>query len=50
MSTAREMKRLTASLLVSVLVLSFFVLVFAEEEKPSATQKLCEGQVGLGVG
>ncbi len=50
MSTAREMKSLIASPLESGLALSLFVLVFAEEEKPSATQKLCEAQVGLGVG
>ena len=44
------MKRLIVSILVLVLALSLFGLVFAKEEKPDATLKLSEGQVGLGIG
>jgi hypothetical protein len=44
------MKRLIVSVLVLVIALSLFGLVFAKEEKPDATLKLSEGQVGLGIG
>ena len=44
------MKRLIVSVVVLVMALSLFGLVFAKEEKPDATLKLSEGQVGLGIG
>jgi hypothetical protein len=45
------MKRVTASMLVLVMVLVLSVLTFAaEEKKPDATLKLTEGQVGIGIG
>ena len=44
------MKRLAQSALVLVMALSLFGLAFAKDEKPSATLKLSEGQVALGIG
>ena len=44
------MKRLMVSVLALVMALSLFGLVFAKDEKPSATLKLSEGQVGVGIG
>ena len=44
------MKRLTVSLLALVITQSLFSSVFAAEEKPDATLKLSEGQVGAGIG
>ncbi|MGD0886266.1 MAG: DUF1134 domain-containing protein [Thermodesulfovibrionales bacterium] len=44
------MKRLMVSVFVLVLALSIFGLAFAEDANPSATLKLTEGQIGLGVG
>jgi len=44
------MKRLIVSVVVLVMALSLFGLVFAKDEKPDATLKLSEGQVGLGIG
>ena len=44
------MKRLAQSVLMLVMAFSLFGLAFAKDEKPSATLKLSEGQVGLGIG
>jgi hypothetical protein len=44
------MKRLAQSVLVLTMALSLFSLAFAKDEKPSATLKLSEGQVALGIG
>jgi len=44
------MKRLMVSVLALVMALSLSGLVFAKDEKPDATLKLSQGQVGVGIG
>jgi hypothetical protein len=43
-------KRLAQSVLMLVMAFSLFGMAVAKDEKPSATLKLSEGQVALGIG